>query len=118
MASGYTDGVMLFLRKPGAFETAGNSGIRIRPPTSGVYAGVSFFQARDNTTDASINGIGVFDIAGTLYQPKGKMVMAGNVGRTVGRIIVWQLDLSGEGVFRLTGTGVPSSGNQHVSLVE
>ena len=104
------DGVMIFLENGARLRTSGtDAGMRLTPPTSGPYAGISIFQSRTSNLDASINGGGLFDVAGTMYLPNGTLSIGGNPGREVGRIIVDTLDISGNGSFRVSGRGVPPS---------
>ena len=110
-------GVCLYLASQD-FRTTGGSGVVISPPTSGTYAGISYFQARTNTTASSIGGTGAFDIRGTIYFPNATFGMSGNASRTIGRIIVWRLDISGNAGYVITGLDVPPPTDPpHVFLV-
>jgi hypothetical protein len=45
--------------------------------------------------------------------------MSGNASRTIGRILVWRLDISGNAGYVITGLGVPPSTEPpHVFLVK
>jgi len=112
--SGFVEGngVMIFLEDGARLRTSGtSSGIRLTPPTSGTYAGISLFQSRTNHLDASIGGGGVFDISGTMYLPSAALSIAGNPGRRIGRVIVDTIDISGDGNFLVDGAGVIASRN-------
>jgi len=111
-------GVCLYLAT-GAFTTNGNAGVTLTPPSSGTYAGISYFQGRSNTTASSILGGGAFAIEGTIYFPNATFGMGGNASRTIGRIVVWRLDISGNAGYVITGLGLPPpSGPLHVYLVK
>ena len=111
-------GVCLYLAS-GGFVTNGTSGVQLTPPSSGTYAGISYFQARSNTTASSIGGTGTFDIVGTIYFPNAEFDMSGNVSRTIGRIVVWRLNISGNAGYVITGLGVlPTTDPPHVFLVK
>lgn len=106
------DGVMIFLEDGARLRTSGtDSGMRLTPPASGTYAGISLFQARSNNQAAIINGGGLFDIGGTMYLASGALSIAGNPGRHIGRVIVDTFDISGNGTFLLDGRGVPPTTN-------
>jgi Flp pilus assembly protein TadG len=112
------NGVCLYLASQD-FRTTGGAGVQITPPTSGTYAGISYFQSRSNTTASSIGGTGVFDIVGTIYFPNATFGMSGNAARTIGRIVVWRLDISGNAGYVITGLGVPPPTDPpHVFLVK
>jgi hypothetical protein len=101
------------------FKTTGGAGVQVTPPTSGPYTGIAYFQARSNTNASSIGGTGVFDIVGTIYFPNATFGMSGNASRTIGRILVWRLDISGNAGYVITGLGVPPSTEPpHVFLVK
>lgn len=112
------NGVMIFLQNGARLRSVGGSGISITPPTSGTYAGISFFQARANTATASINGNGAWNFGGTMYLPAGTVSMGGNVGRTIGRIITGQLDISGNGNYRIVGPPPPVTTPNFVYLIQ
>jgi Flp pilus assembly protein TadG len=101
------------------FDTNGGAGLQITPPLSGPYAGISYFQARSNTMASSIGGTGMFEIVGTTYFPNATFGMSGNASRTIGRIVVWRLDISGNAGYVITGLGVPPTTDPpHVFLVK
>ncbi len=103
----------------GSFVTGGTAAVQLTPPTSGTYMGIAFFQARSNTTASSIGGTGTFDIVGTIYFPNAEFDMSGNVSRTIGRIILWRLNISGNAGYVITGLGVPPTTDPpHVFLVK
>ena len=110
-------GVCLYLAS-GSFSTNGTASVDLTPPTSGVYSGVAYFQARTNATSSAINGGGTFQVRGTLYVPNATFALGGNASRTVGRFVVWRLDLSGNVGYVVTGLDVPLSNQYHVFLVK
>src|SRR5205823_929675 len=69
-------GVMFYI-KFGSVGENGTADIHLTPPASGIYKGIQFFQAHNNTQTALFNGTGLFtgtaaDVhsgAGTLYFP-------------------------------------------------
>ena len=49
----------------------GNGVINISPPTSGIYKGISLWQARSSTNDLSVTGNGGSTYSGTFYAAEG-----------------------------------------------
>jgi Flp pilus assembly protein TadG len=113
------DGVMLFLQNPADLTTSGTgSGLRLTPPTSGTYAGVSIFQARGNTTGSSMYGDGTNDIQGIVYMPSAELDIAGNGSKSFGRLVVDKLTIAGGATHSVTGTGPRALGLRGVSLTQ
>jgi hypothetical protein len=54
----------------------GDSTVNFTPPTSGTYAGICFFQPKDNTTPASIGGHS--HISGMIYIPHAQINIGGS----------------------------------------
>jgi hypothetical protein len=59
-------GVMFYVEE-GAVDITGNGDHQISAPTSGIYAGVSIFQNRDNTSIVDVGGTAFVDGGGTVY---------------------------------------------------
>src|SRR4029077_1493333 len=71
-------GVMIYNAGSNFPSTGGNFGgmtfntggtINLSPPTTGTYAGVLLFQARDNARAMSLSGTGSMTLSGTIYAP-------------------------------------------------
>src|SRR5439155_12874745 len=80
-------GIMFYNSGTGSndgFNIAGNSNgyVNIGPPTSGIYQGLTLFQARNAPEAASIQGNGTFIIYGTFYVSDGTLKVAGNGGQS------------------------------------
>ncbi|PHP68844.1 hypothetical protein CSC94_02295 [Zhengella mangrovi] len=71
------DGVTFFL-KDGAVTLNGGANLRIRPPTAGTYAGISFFGDPANLNTQKFTGNGTIDIDGFVYFPAGDVIYQGN----------------------------------------
>jgi hypothetical protein len=69
-----------FFMKDGGIRTNGSAALSITAPTSGEYAGMLFWSARDNTSDHRFNGNGATDLDGFLYFPKSNLTFNGNHG--------------------------------------
>jgi hypothetical protein len=63
----------------GGIAVTGNGTINLSPPAVGQpYAGILFFQARDNTRALAISGNGVVGLRGTIYAPAAQLALSGN----------------------------------------
>ena len=85
-------------------------------PTSGPFAGVSFFQARTNLAAATLVGSANMTLNGTLYLPNSDVTISGNgtVRSTGNQLIVQSLTMS-NGSFNLTyndATAFKAPGNK------
>lgn len=65
------DGVLLYTR--GNFNINAGVSFRLRPMSSGVYAGVTLFQARGNTNAFIVNGGVIPQWSGVFYLPDGSL---------------------------------------------
>ena len=88
----------------GGISLSGNGSFRLTAPTTGNYAGVLIFQARDNTRALSLSGNAVQGMTGTVYAPAALLTMSGNSQETL-PLIVNQLKLSGNGSSKLAVDG-------------
>ena len=92
----------------GAINFSGNAQMNITPATTGAYAGILIFQARQNTNPLSLSGNA--DPSGTsvVYAPAAAVTLSGNaqIGLQT-TLIASTLTLSGNSIFQLTA---PSDG--------
>jgi hypothetical protein len=101
-------GVTIYTEPGATITTNGSgSGMVLRPPLSGIYNGVTVFQARTGRSESTIGGGGLFDITGTYYVPNGTLDMHGDVTRRVGKMIVNKLNISGNAQYVVTGEDTP-----------
>src|SRR5262249_11355430 len=70
-------------------------------PTSGTYAGVLIFQARNNTRALAFSGNGTFQLGGIVYAPAALLSESGN-GQVTTDLIVDRLTVSGNGALTHT----------------
>ncbi len=80
----------------GSITLSGNALVKLTPATTGNYAGIGIFQARDNTKTIAISGnaqLGVQN-SGILYAPAALVDLSGN-SNMAGALIANQLALSG-----------------------
>jgi hypothetical protein len=92
----------------GAIDLSGNGAITLSAPTSGTYAGILIFQARNNSRALTFSGNGTFQLGGIVYAPDALLSESGN-GQTNTNLIVDQLVISGNGTFAV-GPGSDSNG--------
>ena len=99
----HAGGVMFYLRS-GAVQDNGTGGTFLAPPTEGIYGGITFFQARDNTNVALFNGTGPLqglDGAagiGTLYFPAATVDLGGTGDMYFNGIIADKVHVHGDGL--------------------
>jgi hypothetical protein len=80
----------------GAISISGGGTVNLAAPTTGVYAGVLIFQARDNSSDLSFSGNALAGMSGTIYAADAQPSLSGNA-KLSSPIIVDTLSLSGNG---------------------
>lgn len=77
-----------------SFDLSGGASFGATPPTSGAYAGILIFQARNNPSRSDISGGTLADSQGIIYLPAGELsVSGGSALRT--NFVVDQLTVTG-----------------------
>jgi Flp pilus assembly protein TadG len=113
------DGVTLFLESGASLGISGNgAGFRLTPPLTGTYAGITIFESRSDTQDASLGGGGSIDLQGILYVPSATITLAGSADRKFGRLIADQVSVSGGATYTITGSGPRVFGSKRVFLAD
>src|SRR5207253_1447227 len=87
-------GVMIYLHT-GGISMSGSSSITINPPTSGTYAGISFYQDRGNSSPITLQGTPGANNSGVMYFPAAHVSNAGNPNSTGSQLIADTLDVQG-----------------------
>lgn len=109
-------GVMLYL-VDSTMDYQGGGTMTITPPTSGVYAGLSVFQARGNKTSCTCYGNSQ-SILGTIYMPSANLEMRGTADNFSTQLIANTMVLRGNVTVNIDYNGAfPSPGN-NVFLVK
>jgi Flp pilus assembly protein TadG len=73
------DGVTIYLVDNATLDFNGNANINLTAPTSGTYAGILFFGARENSMAVNkINGTATSSMTGTFYFPTQEVDYQGN----------------------------------------
>ncbi|CDX20813.1 conserved exported hypothetical protein [Mesorhizobium sp. ORS 3324] len=96
-------GVTIFLMENSQLYINANETVNLSPPTSGPYAGITIFQAQDNTQALTLNGGSGSVVSGFIYAPSAAITYAGNS------------DMNAQGsCLRLVGSTVTMTGNSAV----
>lgn len=93
-------GVTFFVNT-GDVDLNGNAVLKLPPPASGPYAGISVFQSRSNTEELKVNGTSGSSI-GTIYAPSAHLVIKGNAGPgdapfVTGSVVTKTVEITGNG---------------------
>lgn len=98
-------GVMIFNAPTKSSEVVsitGSGSIVMSPPTSGIYKGLTLFQARYSTNTMTVAGGGYMDIIGTFYTANGTLKVGGNGDSRVGSQYISRfLEIVGNGGIRI-----------------
>jgi hypothetical protein len=111
----------------GSFDSitiSGNGTFHLSPPTAGAFAGVTIFQARDNTKQISLSG-NSSGLTGTIYAPVAQLSMTGNDALQMA-LVVDRLRVSGNGAYAMVAdtaagetdaTGIITSGQLNTGVL-
>lgn len=104
--SGAITGTNVTFYTEGSTSVSGGSNLSLTAPTSGDYAGLLFFQSREDTQSMSISGSSGSAIQGIIYAPTAPLTIGGTDGMTVSLdIIADTLKVSGNGTVTNTNYG-------------
>ena len=96
---------VLLYNQSGALVVSGGGLINLAPPSSGTYAGVTVFQARNNTAPATFSGAASSKLAGIYYFPTTQLLtLSGGSNIQLGSIIAATVNLSGGSFVEAPGT--------------
>jgi hypothetical protein len=81
----------------GSLQVSGTGAtVTLTPPSSGTYAGIVYFESRDNTTAVTVGGSGVVSSpGGVVYVPAAQVRLSGNAMFET-TILVNDLSMSGQ----------------------
>jgi hypothetical protein len=115
-------GVMIYNAPTTSSNTinlSGNTVVNLSPMTSGIYAGITIFQARASTALVSIVGNAGANITGTIYAASAAVDITGNTNTEIGsQYIAASLNITGNSSFSVGGTGAPVAQAHNLGLVE
>ncbi len=101
-ASGYNVATGVDGGSFGAITLSGNGTIKLAPPSTGAYAGILIFQARDNAKALTFSGNALQGVTGVIYAPAAQLAESGNaqIGSTSNpiSIVVDTLSASGNAI--------------------
>jgi hypothetical protein len=90
----------------GGITLGGYAQVSLTAPTTGAYAGIVLFQARDNTRAISLSGNAITGLnGGIVYAPSALLTTSGNGQLNRCPLIVSQLQITGNGINTLTVDG-------------
>src|SRR5262249_3403553 len=98
----------------GGISLSDNAVANLSAATSGTYAGVVIFQARDNNRALSLSSNASVSLTGTIYAANALVTLRGN-GTLHGPVIADRLTLTDNGASRLTTAGGDTRGFGGVS---
>jgi hypothetical protein len=91
----------------GAIQISGQAHVNLTPAAAGLYAGVTIFQARNNTAQISLTGHAVVSTHGVIYAPAARLFIDGGAQLSA-PLVVDQFQLSGSESIA-TGVGPAAS---------
>ncbi len=106
----------------GSLNLSGGTNVNLTPPTSGTYAGLTYFQDRNSTKPLNLSGGSANSISGTIYAAGAQAQLSGGSNSKVGsQFIVNSLNVSGGANVNINTTndaklGYVASGSSSKSL--
>jgi hypothetical protein len=98
----------------------GSGIINISPPTTGIYKGISLWQARSSTNTIYVTGNGGSSMLGTFYTAHGTLNVTGNGSNYVigSQYISYDLTVNGNGGFLVSWNANQAGQTRIINLVE
>jgi hypothetical protein len=94
----------------GGIALSGSAQVNLTAPASGAYAGIVFFQARDNTRAISVSGNALIGLGyGMIYAPTALLTTSGDGQFNHTPLVVNQLQITGNGINALATDGISTS---------
>ena len=82
----------------GALTVSGNASVNLTAATTGAYAGVVFFQSRDNASAVSVSGNAVLNLHNAVLYAKAAELTASGNGKLDASLVVSILQLTGNAI--------------------
>lgn len=95
-------GVTIFLMQGATMTVNGNAITDLSPPASGPYAGITIYQAHDDTAALQINGTSGSNLTGYVYAPAAPITYTGNAS------------ITNQNCIRIIGDTITMTGNSYV----
>src|SRR5262249_35685680 len=125
MDANTSGGIMIYNAGTGSSDGINISGnasgtVNLGPLTTGIYQGLTFFQARNAPEDVQITGAGSFNILGTIYASDALLKVTGNgsVSNIGSQFVTLDLSLAGNGNVNLVYDPKQVARTRILSLVE
>jgi hypothetical protein len=125
MDTNTTGGMMIYNAGTGSSDqikiTGNEAGsIDLRPLTSGVYTGMTLFQARNASQEIQIAGNGSFTLKGTIYGANAELQVTGNgaVSNIGSQYVTRELAIAGNGNISISWDGNEVGRTRIITLVE
>ena len=96
----------------GGISFSGSPNITLHPATTGTYAGITFFQARDNNLAVTFSSRAQYGVNGFLYAPNALLNLTGSISTVRMGVIVDRLNTSGNATSGLVTSGTASEDGQ------
>ena len=110
-------GVMIYSTT--GIRIAGNASVRLSPPATGPYTGMTFFVARNSASTIQVSGNGTYNVSGTIYNANGLTTVSGNGDVSLaGQIVTDQLSVSGNGDVNIVWGSAPTARSRSIQLVD
>lgn len=114
-------GVMIYnnpLASTDAINISGTGTISLSPPTSGIYSGISLFQARSSNVGLSLSGGSNMSLSGTIYATGARLTISGGGGNVGSQYIIDDLTTTGNGNINVPWSAANVARPRDLRLVE
>jgi hypothetical protein len=110
-------GVMIYATV--GLSITGQGTVILSPPTSGIYTGLTYFQARNSTATTVVAGNGNYNVTGTFYLADGLAQLQGNGDASIAsQVVTLLMTAGGNGVTNIVWGGPPTARFRNIGLVE
>ena len=118
VATSQASGVLIF-NAGGAISISGSGQLNLTPQSSGMYAGMVFFQPSTNKSAITLSGNGIVGLnSGMIYAPAAALTISGSGNNGNAKhtpLIVDELNVSGNGISTDAQVDGPTSGDNSSS---
>ena len=102
-----------------AVVITGQGSVTLSPPTSGIYQGISYFQARNSPDETKVAGNGDYNVTGTFYVAGGLTDLQGNGDASIAsQVVTLLMKAGGNGETNIVWAGPPTGRTRRLQLVE
>ncbi len=114
------NGVLIYNTGGGTINLSGTGTISLSPMTTGLYAGITLFQDRADSSPATMSGASSVKNSGTFYFPDAALTLSGGsgVGQVGSQFITKSLAFSGSGGISVNYSSGTVASTLSIGLVE